>query len=53
MLDLKYNLAQRWGMAFWEVVSTHVMARGIFERGKDHSKSHRIILKDFQKKFPK
>ena len=31
------------GKGFWEGISTWVMARGIFERGKDHSKCHRAI----------
>ena len=55
LLDLKFILTQRWGMAFWEGISTYVMARGDFERGKDHSISHRAIFKKerFFKNFPK
>ena len=50
LLDLKYSLTQRWGMAFGRGFPLMSWQEGIFERGKDHSISHRAILK---KRFSK
>ena len=53
LLDLKYIMIQRWGKAFGRGFPLGSWQEGFLKGGEKHSKCYRIILKDFQKKFPK
>ena len=52
LLDLKYNLTQRWGMAFGRGFPLMSWQEEILKRGEDHSKCHRAIQKIFKYIFP-